>query len=192
MSTYTSHPSGPFVLSANISPGGIPKRPIAVAMALKSGLEGDRHNHAKHIRPDRAVSLWDDELLRQIAREGFSLSPGAAGENLTVLNLHVQDMLPGTLLQIGQAVIKLEQPRKPCYVLDAIDPRLKDVVAGRFGYLASVVEEGTIEPGMPIEVISSADASDDSAPASTVPESHLIEELPGSRTYHLLAGPGIG
>jgi MOSC domain-containing protein YiiM len=153
MPAFIPHKTGPYVLSVNTSSGGIPKQPQASVMALKDGLEGDGRNHAKHIRPDRAISLWDYELLLAFVAEGFSLTPGAAGENLTVKNLNVQSMSPGMLLRVGEAVLKLEQPRKPCYVLDAIDPQLKDVVVGRIGFLASVVQEGMIRPGMPIEVI---------------------------------------
>lgn len=145
--------SEPCVVAVSVSPGGIPKRPNSVGMLAKDGFIGDGRNHAKHIRTDRAVSLWDLEILEQLVAEGFALTPGAAGENLTVAALHVQQMASGTLLRIGDAVLKLEQPRKPCYVLDAIDPRLKDAIVGRCGYLASVVQEGMIAPGMAITIV---------------------------------------
>lgn len=154
-------PTLPRVLAVSISAGGIPKRPIAACMASRDGLAGDGRNHAKHIRPDRAVSLLDVEILEQLVAEGFPLSPGAAGENLTVAGLRVQELAPGTLLEIGEAVLKLEQPRKPCYVLDAIDPRLKEVIVGRCGYMASVVREGIIAPGLTITVFTE--------PVSSVP-----------------------
>jgi MOSC domain-containing protein YiiM len=146
----------PRVLAVSVSPGGIPKLPQMSAWAGRDGLVGDGRNHAKHIRPDRAVSLWDLEILEQLVAEGFPLTPGAAGENLTVVGLHVQQMTPGTRLLIGEAILKLEQPRKPCYVLDAIDPRLKDAIVGRCGYMASVVQEGIVRPGMAIAVANHA------------------------------------
>jgi len=189
MSAYIAQKTVPFVLSVNISPGGIPKRPMISAMALRDGFQGDGRNHAKHIRPDRAISMWDYELMRVFAAEGFSLVPGAAGENLTVRNLNLHAMSPGPLLKIGDAVIKLQQPRKPCYVLDAIDPRLKDVVVGRFGFMASVVREGVIRPGMPIEV---GDVGNNHAEMPAHPESNAANVLPGSRVIHLLAEPTIG
>jgi MOSC domain-containing protein YiiM len=138
------------VIAVCTSPGGIPKRPRKAARVLASGLDGDGHAHAKHIRPDRAISLFDVEVLRELVTEGFPLVPGAAGENLTVEDLHVQQMEPGTLLEIGDVLLRLETPRKPCYVLDAIDPKLQHVIVGRCGYLASVVREGVIRPGMVI------------------------------------------
>ena len=122
-------------------------------MARVCQVSGKRSNHAKHIRPDRAISLLDLEILEQLIQEGFALEPGAAGENLTVAGLHVQTLAPGTVLQIGDVLLKLEQPRKPCYVLDAIDPRLKDAIVGRCGFMASVVREGPITPGAHIRVI---------------------------------------
>jgi MOSC domain-containing protein YiiM len=143
------------VVAVNISPGGIPKLPVSLGVVGHDGLIGDGRNHAKHIRPDRAVSLFDVEILQQLVEEGFALTPGAAGENLTVAGLQVQQMAPGTLLKIGDVVLKLEQPRKPCYVLDAIDPRLKDAIVGRCGYMASVVSEGHISPGTSVRVVGS-------------------------------------
>jgi MOSC domain-containing protein YiiM len=44
----------------------------------------------------------------------------------------------------------LVEPRKPCFVLDAVDPTLKDAVVGRCGFLARVVQTGTIEPGQQV------------------------------------------
>jgi MOSC domain-containing protein YiiM len=96
------------------------------------------------------VSLFDIEILTQLQKEGFPLYPGAIGENLTVTGLGVQRLPPGTILEIGQVLLRLEEPRKPCYVLDAIHPCLKDVIVGRCGYMASVVRGGVIEPGMNI------------------------------------------
>lgn len=135
------------VLAVCVSPGGIPKLPVAVAWASPGGLTGDGRNHTKHISPQRAVSLFDWEILEQLCEEGFALVPGSIGENLTVAGLNVQRLQPGDLLAVGDVLLRLEEPRKPCYVLDAIDPRLKEVIVGRCGYLASVVRAGAIHPG---------------------------------------------
>jgi MOSC domain-containing protein YiiM len=155
MSTSPTSATTPYVLAVSVSSGGIPKRPLPEGYVTKDGFVGDGRNHAKHIRPDRAVSLFDLEIMEQLVHEGFPLEPGAAGENLTLVGLNVQGLSPGTLLQIGDALLELQQPRKPCYVLDAIDPRLKEAIVGRCGYMASVVREGTIRPGDSIEIVSS-------------------------------------
>jgi MOSC domain-containing protein YiiM len=144
------------IVAVCVSSGGVPKWPLAVANVAKEGVEGDGHAHAKHNRPDRAISIFDMEIMRDLVREGFPLEPGTAGENLTVEQLHVQQMEAGTLLEIGDVVLQLETPRKPCFVLDVIDPRLKDAIAGRCGYMASVIRGGTIRPGMAIRSINAA------------------------------------
>jgi len=137
-----------------VSSGGIPKSTVNAVRVTQHGLAGDGHAHAKHDRPHRAISLFDLEILMQLQREGFPLYPGAIGENLTVAGLHVQRLTPGTLLEIGDVLLRLEEPRKPCYVLDAINPCLKDVIAGRCGYMASVVQCGVLQPGMEIVDVS--------------------------------------
>lgn len=139
------------VVAISISPGGIPKFPQPDAWLTIDGIVGDGRNHTKHIRRERAVSLLDEEVLEQLRDEGFPVWPGAIGENVTVRGLDVQAMSPGTTLQVGQTILRLEEPRKPCYVLDAIDVRLKDAIVGRCGYLASVVRGGLLHPGATVE-----------------------------------------
>src|SRR5262245_11224246 len=145
---------GARLIAVNISEGGIPRFPQGLAYVDKGGLHGDVRAHEKHRRPDRALSLLDYEIILQLVHEGFRVWPGRMGENLTVLGMDVQHMEPGTQLQIGDVIVQLEQPRKPCYVLDAIDPLLKDVVVGRCGYLASVIQPGLIESGARIQISS--------------------------------------
>lgn len=154
------------VVAVCVSRGSIPKRMLSAVRVTHGGLQGDGHAHAKHNRPERAVSLLDLEILNQLRLEGFPLYPGAIGENLTVADLRVQSLPPGTLLEIGEVLLRLEEPRKPCYVLDAISPCLKDVIVGRCGYMASVLEGGMIRPSMEITVASEGRARLDPAGAA--------------------------
>ena len=144
------HPLAARVVAVCVSAGGIPNRPVKESYVDARGLEGDFHAHEKHNRPDRAISIFDWEILEDLVTEGYSLRPGTAGENLTVRGLQVQQLPPGELLEVGNVLLRLEQPRKPCYVLDEIDPRLKEVIVCRCGYMASVLRPGRICPGMPI------------------------------------------
>lgn len=144
----------PHVVKICISSGGIPKRAIDSVYIAQRGLTGDGHNHEKHNNPNQAVCLQDLELLEQLSLEGFPLSPGMIGENLTVCDLHVQKLYPGTILEFsGGVVLELTKERKPCYVLDTIDLRLKEVIAGRCGFYARVLREGSLYPGARIENI---------------------------------------
>ena len=140
------------VVAVCMSAGGVPKHPLLEAEVTVEGIRGDLHAHEKHNRPDRALSLFDLEMLRRLTEEGFPLEPGTIGENLTVEGLNVQALPEGTLLEIGDVILRLEAARKPCYVLDVIDPRLKDVIAGRCGYMASVLRGGLIRTGMMVSM----------------------------------------
>ncbi len=148
----------PTVLAVCISPGGVPKRPVPEAAVCMKGLEGDGRDHEKHWKPERAVSIQDEELLEVLSSEGYDLGHGTMGENLTVRNLDVQSMPPGTkLLFSGGVELELTGPRKPCFVLDKIHPNLKDDVILRCGCMARVLRTGTIRPGETIRVERSMD-----------------------------------
>ena len=136
------------VISINISPGGIPKLPQVKICVGIEGLEGDGHNHEKHRTPFQAVCLQDIEKLEELKSEGYNLPPGATGENLTVQNLNVNALPLGTILKFANGVkLELTKVRKPCYVLDSINPNLKKDIIGRCGIYAKVLREGIISIG---------------------------------------------
>ena len=144
----------PFVLSINISKGGIPKLPVDSIRVTSAGLAGDGHNHEKHRTPMQAICLQDVERLEELGRQGYSLSPGTTGENLTVGNLNVNGLPLGAKLQFsGGVVIEISKVRKPCYVMDAIHPQLKVDALRRHGMYAQVLKEGTLNNGETINVI---------------------------------------
>ncbi len=144
------------LLAVNVSPGGIPKLPVDRVRATVVGLEGDGRDHAKHVKPSRALSIMDDELLAELRSEGYDVHPGVMGENLTVADLNVQAMEVGTVLGLsGGVVLELTEMRKPCFVLDPIDPTLKEVVVGRCGFMAKIVTEGVVQPGETIRKVDS-------------------------------------
>jgi len=144
----------PTVLSVNISPGGIPKRPIGVGEVNADGIAGDGHNHEKHITPLQAVLLIDIEDIEDLRREGYRVYPGAMGENLTCRGLDADALRAGDRLRFsGGLVLEITKPRKPCYVLDAIDPVLKKIIVGRAGMYARVIEARPIRAGETIELL---------------------------------------
>ncbi len=141
------------VLAVCISPGGIPKTPVPSGEVREAGIVGDAREHEKHRKLSRAISIQDEELLEELQGEGYPVTWGAMGENLTVRGLHVQRLLPGTRLVFsGGLELELTEVRRPCFVLDAIDPKLKEDVIGRCGFLARVLRPATVRPGETIEL----------------------------------------
>jgi len=148
------------IIAVCISPGGIPKKPVPEAQLEAAGFAGDGHDHEKHVRPHRAVLIQDDEKLDELRREGYALESGTLGENLTVRDLNVQSLKPGTRLRLENGpLLELSEPRRPCFVLDQIDPRLQTAVTGRCGYLASVIEPGRVFEGQIIDIVAPLNAA---------------------------------
>ena len=142
----------PTLIAVNISEGGIPKLPLSRGRVTEAGLAGDGQAHAKHTKPHRALSLLEVEIIEQLKSEGYDVSPGALGENLTVKGLLGRVAAGDRLAFSGGVVIELSEARKPCFVLDAVDPKLKEVTVGRLGWMARVVIPGEVRPGETITV----------------------------------------
>jgi len=144
----------PHLVSINISKGGIPKLPVDSVRVTFAGLEGDGHNHAKHNNPIQAVCLQDIERLEELNGQGYDLKPGQAGENLTVEKLSVNSLPIGAVLKFSSGVVlEISKVRKPCYVMDAIHPSLKEDALGRHGMYAKVLNEGWMSKSDTIEWI---------------------------------------
>ena len=144
----------PEVIALCTSKGGIPKLPRDSVYVREEGIEGDGHNHAKHCSPLQAVCLQDVEILEDLTREGFMLFHGAIGENVTLKNANIQKYSLGTILRFsGGVVLELTKERKPCYVLDVVDERLKEVIIGRCGVYAKVLREGPLTVKETVEIL---------------------------------------
>lgn len=144
----------PTVVQVNISPGGIPKTPIEVGRVVEAGIEGDGHNHEKHRTPKQALLMLDAEDIDDLKREGFDITWGSLGENLTVRNVSSDELQIGDRVRFSGGVAgEVTKYRKPCYVLDAIDPEMKVALKGRGGVYLRVIEPGEIRAGETIEIL---------------------------------------
>jgi MOSC domain-containing protein YiiM len=142
------------VVSVNVSLGGKPKTPIARGVLTPGGFEGDGRDHAKHYKPDRAVSLIDAEIFAQMSEGGEPVGPGSLGENLTLREVNVRNMAVGTRLRIAGGVeVALTEPHKPCTMPDGTQ-----VVF--VGYMARVLTPGEILPGASVTVVPAAEEAE--------------------------------
>jgi len=137
------------------------------------GVEDDVHcgntvRHRSRVERDpsqpnlRQVHLFDGEILDVLASEGFPLTPGILGENITVEGLDSLALPTGTLLRIGdEALIGLTGVRNPCAQIEARFPGLlKRMVhrdeAGELhritGAMSVVLQPGTVRVGDGITV----------------------------------------
>jgi MOSC domain-containing protein YiiM len=90
------------IVQINVSPGGVPKTPVATAHVGVLGLEGDAHRDTEnHGGPERAVCVYAMEAIRALEAEGHPIVAGAIGENVTVEGLDWSAVVPGTHLLLG-------------------------------------------------------------------------------------------
>ena len=98
-----------------ISDGGVPKLPVPDAEVDVAGVAGDRQAKRRyHGRVWQALSLWSAEVVAQLHADGHPVSPGAAGENLSLAGLDWIQLRPGVRLQIGGALAEISMPVTPC------------------------------------------------------------------------------
>lgn len=155
------------IVQVSISPGGIPKRPIEQGEVTLRGISGDDWRNKKyHGGPDQALLLISMEDLRDLEREGYPVSPGALGENLTTEGLDFRAVRKGDVLRAGSVLLEITKLRQPCRTLDPFGPgiqkRLMDAAAkkgdvqslvwGRGGFYARVIRGGVVRKGDSIEV----------------------------------------
>jgi MOSC domain-containing protein YiiM len=108
------------LLSINTSDGGLPKRPRHEAHVGIDGVEGDRQRDRRfHGGQDRAVCLYSFERIRALQTEGHSISVGEAGENLTLLGVDWEAVVPGVQLTVSGVRLLVTSFTVPCRNLSA-------------------------------------------------------------------------
>jgi MOSC domain-containing protein YiiM len=144
-----SEPTEALVVQVNISPGGMPKFAVLSARVTHGGVEGDRQRSRKyHGGPDRAVCIYSQELYAWLAEQGINVAPGQIGENFTTCGLDLQKLSKGDRLRVGgSCVVEITEVRVPCSQLKKWDADLPELIVGRSGWMAKVIEEGTVRPG---------------------------------------------
>jgi MOSC domain-containing protein YiiM len=156
------------IIQINISPGGIPKRPILEATLTAEGILGDRWAHPDiHGGPRQALLLITSEGIAELIAQGFPLFHGALGENLTIAGLDRRQMRVGQRYRIGEIFVELTKLRGPCTALDVYGPALKQAIYdaqvksgdpstprwGLSGFYARILKAGTLRPQDIIELV---------------------------------------
>jgi MOSC domain-containing protein YiiM len=137
------------------------------------GVEGDGHagatvQHRSRVRRDptrpnlRQVHLLPDELLDELALQGYDVGPAQLGENVTTRGLDLLALPRGARLHLGTCIVEVTGLRNPCYQIDqfrrgvlaAVVARRDDgTVVRKAGVMAVVVQGGTVGPGDRITVV---------------------------------------
>jgi len=132
------------------------------------GVEADAHQgvtvkHRSRVTRDpsqpnlRQVHLIHAELHDELQAQGFSVTAGQMGENITTRGIDLLALPSGTRLHIGEsAVVEVTGLRNPCVQIDRFQPGLLPAVLGRdangavirkSGVMSVVVRSGDVVAG---------------------------------------------
>lgn len=168
-------PQSGTVLAVHASAGHTFSKPSLPSIRLVAGLgvEGDAHSgstvkHRSRVARDpsqpnlRQVHLIHAELHDYLRDNGYDISPGDMGENITTRGLDLLALPTGTKLRLGdEAVIEVTGLRNPCVQLDRFRAGLMAAVLDRddagnlirkAGIMAVVLTDGEVHPGDAISV----------------------------------------
>lgn len=140
---------------------GIYKLPVHHRVRVgKLNIEGDGQGDLSvHGGLYKAVYAYPSEHYDYWRRElpGINLTHGMFGENLTLDGLMEDDVHIGDRFRMGEAILMVTQPRLPCYKLGIRFQRqeMPDqfLSSRRTGFYFTVVKEGELGEGDPIELI---------------------------------------
>jgi MOSC domain-containing protein YiiM len=138
----------------------INKQPAKLPIFLSyENLSGDAQaDTVRHGGKDKAVcvycydhySHWEKVLNRPLAY-------GAFGENLTVAGVLEEEIRVGDTFQLGEALVQVSQPRKPCHKL-ARKHAVADLVVqiqakGATGFYLRVLRPGWVRLGDSLQLV---------------------------------------
>ena len=156
-------PSVGSVASVNVSPGGVPKRPIPSGWVNRLGLEADGHTEPVPIHGgvEQAISIYSTESIARVAADGHQAFPGAFGENLTLEGIELGELVAGDRLRIGSGGLELQLTARaePCQTIAHwfVERRIARIGSKQYPedarWYARVVSEGPMATGDRVEVV---------------------------------------
>ncbi|WP_366515685.1 MOSC domain-containing protein [Solimonas marina] len=179
-------------------PTGIFKQPVSGEVEI--GVEGitvdaqaDRRVHGG---PDKAVHQFPARNYARFAAAfpplASKLIPGSIGENLTTADWTEEDVCIGDVFAIGSVRLQLNQPRSPCWKIDArygVDGLTRFVAEhGLAGWYFRVLEAGRCRAGDTLTLI---DRQADPVSLREYWDLRATTRPDRARLQHLIDTPGL-
>ena len=119
----------------------------------------DRNHHGGFDQAVYAYSREDADWWQK--QLGITIDNGRFGENLTTSVIDVNQALVGERWKIGSTILEVSQPRIPCRVFAGFWQRptlIKEFMeSGKPGTYLRIIQEGQINAGDAIEILSTPD-----------------------------------
>jgi len=134
------------VLTLHICPGH--RKPMTPVQSLETltgvGIKRDMHAVEDSIRQ---ILLVEQETL-----VALHLQPGVVKENITTLGIALMTLKRRQKMWIGSVLLQITRECEPCSRMEEIRPGLQELLRGRRGMLARVLQGGTINVGETIQL----------------------------------------
>jgi MOSC domain-containing protein YiiM len=126
--------------------GDFLREPLQEAkLVADHGIEGDRK--AGHNKT-RQVNILSYEWLAELRPLGYRTEPGEFGEQIVIKGLLLDGLKKGDQLRLGEvALVELTVQRTGCFRLEAAQGKSNNAFDGLVGWMARVVDGGTIKVG---------------------------------------------
>ena len=148
------------VVGLHTSNGGVPKLPTELLVVTRDGCLGDKQNDRKHHGGlDKAVCIFQEEIIADLANNGHPISPGSTGENVLISGIPIGDIKPGVSLKFPNVELTVTQDAPPCKTIK------ESFIGGQFSVIshkkqpnftrwyAKVTQAGTIYLDDSIETV---------------------------------------
>ena len=148
------------VTGLHTSNGGVPKTPVEFLEVTVNGCVGDKQNDLKyHGGIDKAVCIFQQEIIEQLNQEGHPISAGSTGENILIKGLAIGDIKPGSVIKFPNVQIMITQDAPPCKTIKEsfLNEYFNEIShiksPNNTRWYAKVIEEGIVRLNDKIEVI---------------------------------------
>lgn len=103
------------VTGLHTSGGGVPKTASSSVEVKRSGVVGDaQNNRIHHGRPLQALCVWSNDVIEALQDEGHPITPGLAGENVTVSGIDWSLLRPGSRITVSDIPVLISSYAVPC------------------------------------------------------------------------------
>ena len=141
------------VVAIHITPtAGAPTRKMDSAqLRARRGIEGDHHcldAAPEQARNGRDITLIETEALEAMQRDyGIALPPSESRRNVLTRGISLNHLV-GKEFRLGKARLVGVRLCEPCAYLEKLtQPGVREALVHRGGLRATILEDGTVQPG---------------------------------------------
>ena len=151
------------ITGLHISDGGVPKLPVQSLEIVSTNCVGDKQNDLKHHGGiDKAVCLFQQEIIDQLNSEGHPINAGSTGENILIHGIPIGNIYPGVIIKFPSVELIITQDAPPCKTIkDSFKDGYFNAISHKkkphyTRWYARVIKEGvvSVDDSVSVELIS--------------------------------------